>query len=326
MLHENAVVGDIHYIQNWSVADNTARDALVVTTADVGKVCQVTGTSTYYLLTDDSPMTWASLAAGGGDVVGPGSATDNAIVRFDGTTGKTIQNSGITIADGASGTLSNTNSGDVTLNASVADIFGLSTQELTADDPGADRIVFWDDSEAKLSHLTAGTGLTITSTTLSSSAMTLGTPQASTSGTSIDFTGIPSGAKQVNIVFSGVSTTGTSIPIVQLGDAGGIEATGYLGSGGNNSGDTTTNQTVGFGVAGSWNSSVIVHGCVTLQLLDSSTFTWAAFGILGISNTTQITMVGGSKSLSAELDRVRITTVGGADTFDAGTINISYII
>jgi hypothetical protein len=154
----------------------------------------------------------------------------------------------------------------------------------------------------------------------------LGTPQVSTSGASIDFTGIPAGVKKIVISFAGVSTTGTNIPIVQLGDAGGIEATGYLGSGGNNSGDTTTNQTVGFGVAGSWNSSVIVHGCVTLQLLDSSTFTWAAFGILGISNTTQITMVGGSKSLSAELDRVRITTVGGADTFDAGTINISYII
>jgi hypothetical protein len=328
MLHENAVVGDIHYIQNWSVADNTARDALVVIPADVGKVCQVTGTSTYYLLTDDSPMTWASLAAGGGDVVGPGSATDNAIVRFDGTTGKTIQNSGITIADGATGTLAGTNSGDVTLNASVADIFGLSTQELTADDPGADRIVFWDDSEAKLSHLTAGTGLTITTTTLSSSAMTLATPQASTSGTSIDFTGIPSEVKQIVITFSGVSTSGTSQPMVQIGDSGGIEPTGYLGSCATvtTAGNAATLFTTGFGVVGNWSAASVFHGIMELSLLSSSAFTWCAKVGGGRSDSAAAFSGGGSKSLSAELDRVRITTVGGADTFDAGTINIAYVI
>lgn len=37
--------------------------------------------------------------ASGGDVVGPGAATDNAIARFDGTTGKLIQNSAVTVAD-----------------------------------------------------------------------------------------------------------------------------------------------------------------------------------------------------------------------------------
>ena len=35
-------------------------------------------------------------------------------------------------------------------------------------------------------------------------------------------------------------------------------------------------------------------------------------------------LIGGVKSTSAVLDRVRITTVGGTDTFDAGEINISY--
>jgi hypothetical protein len=65
MLHENITVGDVHYIQNWSVADNTARDALSVAAADVGKVCQVTGTSSYYILTDDSPMTWQLIGSGG---------------------------------------------------------------------------------------------------------------------------------------------------------------------------------------------------------------------------------------------------------------------
>jgi len=42
---------------------------------------------------------WATITPGTGDVVGPGSATDNAIARFDSTTGKLIQNSVVTIGD-----------------------------------------------------------------------------------------------------------------------------------------------------------------------------------------------------------------------------------
>lgn len=125
MLHKNITTGDVHYIQNWSVADTTARDALSVVAGDVGKVCQVTGTSSYYILTDDSPMTWQLIGsgAGGGDVVGPASATDNAIVRFDGTTGKLIQNSAATVAD---------TSGDITAGKyNTVAISGASTPDLT---------------------------------------------------------------------------------------------------------------------------------------------------------------------------------------------------
>ena len=54
----------------------------------------------------------------------------------------------------------------VTLAASVADVLGLTGQELTADDPGGDRLLFWDDSASKLTHLTLGTNLSITGTTM----------------------------------------------------------------------------------------------------------------------------------------------------------------
>lgn len=37
--------------------------------------------------------------AGTGDVVGPASSTSNAVVRFDGTTGKLVKNSSVTISD-----------------------------------------------------------------------------------------------------------------------------------------------------------------------------------------------------------------------------------
>jgi hypothetical protein len=101
-----------------------------------------------------------------GDVYGPASSTDNAIARFDGTTGKVIQNSGITIADGASGTLSGTNSGDVTLDSTVTDILTITGQDISADDQGSDKLVFWDESQSKLTSLTVGSGLSITDTTI----------------------------------------------------------------------------------------------------------------------------------------------------------------
>lgn len=65
-----------------------------------------------------------------GDVTGPASSTDNAIPRFDGTGGKTLQDSGITIADGATGTLAGSNSGDVTL-AGTPDYITIAGQVLT---------------------------------------------------------------------------------------------------------------------------------------------------------------------------------------------------
>lgn len=59
------------------------------------------GTGKVYVKTGAGDTSWTQLAtgAGSGDVVGPASATDNALVRFDSTTGKLIQNSGATLSD-----------------------------------------------------------------------------------------------------------------------------------------------------------------------------------------------------------------------------------
>lgn len=154
----------------------------------------------------------------------------------------------------------------------------------------------------------------------------LATPQVSTAGTSIDFTGLPSGVKRITINFVGVSTSGTSNPLIQLGDSGGIETSGYLGVGAqaaNAAAVTVTNYTTGFGIPYSAAANVM-HGSVILTLENSSTNTWAANGQLALSNAAVEGWVTGSKSTSAVLDRVRITTVGGTDTFDAGEINILY--
>ena len=147
----------------------------------------------------------------------------------------------------------------------------------------------------------------------------------SASGTSVDFTGIPAGVKKITIMFIGISTSGTSNPLIQIGDSGGIETTGYLGAGGSLSASpAASNFTTGFGINGN-SAANVYHGAITICLADLSTNTWIASGALGLSNTAALVLTGGSKALSpGPLDRVRITTVGGSDTFDAGSLNVIY--
>jgi hypothetical protein len=160
-----------------------------------------------------------------------------------------------------------------------------------------------------------------------SAGFTLGTPVVTTSGTAIDFTGIPATAKQIIVSFNGVSTSGTSYVIVQIGDAGGIEITGYQGSGVSILGTVVDQASASSGyLILSANAGHKLSGSVTLTLENATVFTWAATGSFGdgiAANASWFTA--GRKSLSATLDRVRITTVNGTDTFDLGEINIAYI-
>ena len=146
--------------------------------------------------------------------------------------------------------------------------------------------------------------------------------QATTSGTSIDFTGIPSWAKRIEILPNGVSTNGTSNKLIQIGDAGGIENSGYLGAGSEQQAAVATvNYTTGFGIK-SGGSSDVLHGRIVLSLEDPATNTWVMSGAVGGSNAANIYTSAGSKPLSAPLDRIRLTTVNGTDTFDAGSVAI----
>lgn len=176
-------------------------------------------------------------------------------------------------------------------------------------------------STGAIEEISVGTGLTLSGGSLAASGvLTLGTAQASTSGTSIDFTSIPAGTNLIIISFIGVSTSGTSGVIVQLGDSGGVETSGYLGCAYRNA---YTNYTAGIGISSANAAASVYHGLVILSRADGNT--WGAGVFMGQSDTNYTGVGGASKSLSAELDRVRITTVGGSDTFDAGTLNISYM-
>ena len=153
----------------------------------------------------------------------------------------------------------------------------------------------------------------------------LGTMVATTSGTSIDFTGIPAGVRRVTLNLVGVSANASSVHLIQIGDSGGVETSGYLGSGRNAA--QQANFTQAFGLAGTVDSTPAVavqHGTMTLTLANASTFTWVSTWQGGRSNEAVVLDGAGSKSLSAVLDRVRLTTVSGSAVFDAGSMNITW--
>jgi hypothetical protein len=157
------------------------------------------------------------------------------------------------------------------------------------------------------------------------SSIVSGTSIASTSGTAIDFTGIPSWVKKITVMFGGVSGNGTSIPMVQIGTSGGIQNTGYAGDALTSSAGTVGNgaYTTGFNLAQSSAAGRNYSGALVLNLIDQATGQWVAHGIFGDTGAL-ISMTGGTKVLSGTLDRVRITFVNGTDTFDAGLVNIQY--
>jgi outer membrane murein-binding lipoprotein Lpp len=146
------------------------------------------------------------------------------------------------------------------------------------------------------------------------------------SSTAVDFTSIPSWVKRITVVFNGISTNGTSIPIVQIGDSGGFETSGYSSSVSRISTTVvTTTSSSGFLIAAAWDNTYDPSGVITLALINGTTNTWA-FAINAAPNSSAThTLVGaGAKSLSATLDRLRITASNGTDTFDAGVVNILY--
>jgi len=149
-----------------------------------------------------------------------------------------------------------------------------------------------------------------------------GTAVASTSGTSIDFTSLPANLRRITVMFNGVSTSGTSNILIQLG-AGSVTSSGYISYGMNfgSSSGAGASSTAGFLVRTS-SASEISSGLYTIATLGSNA--WSMQGMIGSSNNSNGFITSGGLTLGGTLDRVRITTVNGTDTFDAGSINILY--
>ena len=118
-------------------------------------------------------------------------------------------------------------------------------------------------------------------------------------------------------MFNGVSTNGTSVRQVQLGSTT-FTTSGYVSYAATN-GTTLSTVTTGFPLGVGSAAADVVYG--TIVLVNISGNIWIASGNTGPSYSASLS---GGVTLSGTLDRVRITTVNGTDTFDAGTINILY--
>jgi hypothetical protein len=160
-----------------------------------------------------------------------------------------------------------------------------------------------------------------------SQPLTLETAKASTSGTSIDFPNIPAWVKRITVMFAGVSTSGTSSVQVQLGTGAGptFTTSGYLGASmaiANAASSVGEQNGAGFRVYANSAAASVNHGNIVITNVTGNT--WSMSSVFGQSDSARVSWAGGSIALAAALTAIRITTVGGTDTFDAGSINIMY--
>lgn len=142
------------------------------------------------------------------------------------------------------------------------------------------------------------------------------------SGTSIDFTGIPSWVKRITVMFNGVSTSGTSPYLIKIG-SGSILTSGYNGCAQNQQACIIlASNTTGFPLMP---TVLAAYSYYSTQVLSNFTGnTWSLSGQIIPTSGNINWSTGTNASLSGVLDMIRITTVNGTDTFDAGSINIMY--
>jgi len=155
-----------------------------------------------------------------------------------------------------------------------------------------------------------------------SQPLTLATAQNTTSGTSIDFTGIPSWVRRITVMFNGVSLSGSAQPRIRVGRSSGstIVTTGYAGAVGWSGSDEAFSS--GFEVASSGftNSANLYRGIATLVNISGNIWCYAS----NVSAASSFIVGAGTVDAGGTLDTIRLTTTNGTDTFDAGSVNIMY--
>lgn len=178
-------------------------------------------------------------------------------------------------------------------------------------------------------NIAAGTTITALGTgtggagTYTISPASTGTVSGTITVVGVDFLNIPTGVKRITVMFNGVSVSGTSVIQVQIG-SGSITTTGYVSAASILSNTTVSSSvTSGFALL-QQNAATYAHsGHAVITNISSNI--WVQSGVFSNSNTAAFTSTsGGNISLGGTLDRIRITTVNGTDTFDAGSINILY--
>ena len=209
-------------------------------------------------------------------------------------------------------------------NASGTGIFTIASPNSNTDRtltlPDATGTAVLDTATQTLTNKTLGSGLV-----MSVSAITAGTAVASTSGTSIDFTGIPSWVKRITVAMQTVSTNGSSNYLIRIGNttvtsSGYASVMNYVNPGANSC--TGSADSTGFLLTKDINSGTAFTAIATIVLQTSGFYVSTFVGNNGVNGAGFFGS--GLLNLGSTLDRVRITTVNGTDTFDAGSINILY--
>lgn len=262
-------------------------------------------------------------------VSGSGGTTDNSTLEVSGGV-LAVKDSGITASKIATNAVTTVKIADANVTtAKIADA-NITTAKILDANVTTAKIADLNVTTGKIAELgvtTAKIANAAITTAKLAQPLTLGTAQNSTSGTSIDFTSIPSWVNRVTVLFSGVSTSGTSTILIRIGSGGAPLTSGYTASAGaigtssNSSSDTTSST--GFPISG-YGIAIgnLFSGSVIFSKISGNT--WVAQGIVYRGTVGEISMISGLASTASTLDFVRITTSGGTDTFDAGQINIMY--
>lgn len=278
----------------------TTSGTVTLTTADAAgtwtmKLPITGGTNLYFLQTDGNGVTtWA--AGGSGDVVGPASATDNAVARFDGTTGKLIQNSAVTIAD-TSGDITGGKYNGLTITTSTGVLTIVNGKTLTV----SNTLTFTGTDSSSVAFGTGGTVLytsstipiTVGSTTIASGTNTrilydnsgmLGEYTLTGSGTVVAMQTAPTFVTSIQSpkVIGGSGTTGTQLIIQTTTGNGTTDVITFAG--GNNGG--TTFATLGATSFNTGTSSVFTAGTIELGAASDTTIARVSAGVISVEGVT----------------------------------------
>ena len=156
-------------------------------------------------------------------------------------------------------------------------------------------------------------------------SITLGTESTTTGGSSIVFSGIPSGVKHITVMISGVSGSGTSDWIIRIGDSGGLHSSGYLGACTNGNEAVKAAFTAGIGILVNGTAADTHTGVVNLYLEDASNNTWVSQSYVVQEDSGSLDDGAARVSLDSDITQLSLTTAGGSDTFDVNNgINIQF--
>jgi len=165
----------------------------------------------------------------------------------------------------------------------------------------------------------AGSGSTPTWADVSASNLTRGT-EVSATGSSVLFSSIPSGVRRITLILDSVSLSGADNLLVQIGDSGGLETTGYVSRAQymDNSSTGASTSTSGFL---HWSSGSAFASRGTFVLVNMSGNKWVSTGITTNDSVTNLSS--GVKTLSGTLTQIALDTTG-TNSFDGGNVNIFY--